>query len=224
MTKGYTTIPDWMLSLDLDVYETITLAVIYGFSQDGESTFKGSQSYLAKKAKCSKRKIGSCLYNLVEKKYITKIDVEYRGIKLCEYKISEYCTMCKGIAPGARGDEQGATNNIEDNIDIYNTLSIKKSRFVKPSLDEIKEYCRERNNQVDPDKFFNFYESKGWVVGKSPMKSWKAAIHTWEGREEKRPTRVATRKESAFEHNLRVADELYGTNYHDQVYGKGGDR
>ena len=39
---GYTNIPDWMLSYDLDIYETIILAVIYGFSQDGESTFKGS--------------------------------------------------------------------------------------------------------------------------------------------------------------------------------------
>ena len=50
--KGYTNIPDWMLSLDLDVYETIILAVIFGFSQDGESTFAGSLKYLCKKAKC----------------------------------------------------------------------------------------------------------------------------------------------------------------------------
>ena len=55
--KGYTNIPDWMLSLDLDVYETIILAVIYGFSQDGESTFAGSLKYLCQKAKCSRRKV-----------------------------------------------------------------------------------------------------------------------------------------------------------------------
>ena len=68
--NGYTNIPDWMLSLELDVYETIILAVIYGFSQDGESTYKGTQQYLADKAKCSKRKVGNALVSLVEKKFI----------------------------------------------------------------------------------------------------------------------------------------------------------
>lgn len=59
----------------------------------------------------------------------------------------------------------------------------KTKRFVKPTLAEVTEYCRERNNSVDPAKFIDFYESKGWVVGKSrtPMKDWKAAIRsTWE--------------------------------------------
>lgn len=58
------------------------------------------------------------------------------------------------------------------------TLSIK--RFVKPSIDEIKAYCLERKNKVDPQRFFDFYESKGWKVGNSPMKDWKAAVRTWE--------------------------------------------
>ena len=48
------------------------------------------------------------------------------------------------------------------------------------TLSEIKEYCIERKNTVNPDKFFNYYESIGWKVGKNPMKNWKSAIHTWE--------------------------------------------
>lgn len=56
----------------------------------------------------------------------------------------------------------------------------KKSKFIKPTLSEIKEYCIERKNTVNPDKFFNYYESIGWKVGKNPMKNWKSAIHTWE--------------------------------------------
>ncbi len=56
----------------------------------------------------------------------------------------------------------------------------KRSRFVVPSLDEIKAYCRERNNAVDAEAFYAFYESKGWYVGRNKMKSWKAAIITWE--------------------------------------------
>lgn len=56
------------------------------------------------------------------------------------------------------------------------------NRFKKPSIDEIKAYCLERKNKVDPQRFFDFYESKGWKVGNSPMKDWKAAIRTWEQR------------------------------------------
>ena len=57
------------------------------------------------------------------------------------------------------------------------TTATKK--FVKPTIDEIKEYIKEKGYDVDAERFFNFYESKGWVVGKSPMKNWKAAVSTW---------------------------------------------
>lgn len=68
-------------------------------------------------------------------------------------------------------------NNI--NILLLKKESSKK-RFVKPTLEEVQAYCQERNNGVEPEKFINYYESKGWVVGKSPMKDWKAAVRTWE--------------------------------------------
>lgn len=55
-----------------------------------------------------------------------------------------------------------------------------RSRFTPPTLEEVKTYCLERNNGVDPVKWFNFYEAKGWMVGKNKMTKWKAAIHTWE--------------------------------------------
>lgn len=56
----------------------------------------------------------------------------------------------------------------------------KTKRFVKPTLEEVKAYCRERMNMVDAEKFMNYYESNGWKVGKNPMKDWKATIRTWE--------------------------------------------
>ena len=61
-------------------------------------------------------------------------------------------------------------------------------QFVKPSAKQISDYCLERKNNVDPDKFFNFYESKGWMVGKNKMKDWKACVRTWEKTNEK-PTK-----------------------------------
>ncbi len=55
----------------------------------------------------------------------------------------------------------------------------KSHRFVPPTVEEIQTYVTEKSMNVDAEKFWNFYESKGWLVGKSPMKSWKAACGTW---------------------------------------------
>lgn len=55
------------------------------------------------------------------------------------------------------------------------------SRFTPPSLEEVRAYCLERKNTVDPEKFIAHYTSNGWKVGRNPMKDWRAAIHsTWE--------------------------------------------
>lgn len=57
------------------------------------------------------------------------------------------------------------------------------TRFCKPTVEEIRAYCEERGNKVDAQRFFDFYESKGWLVGRSPMKDWKACVRTWEQRD-----------------------------------------
>lgn len=55
-----------------------------------------------------------------------------------------------------------------------------RTRFIKPSLEEVQAYCNERQNNVDAQRFIDYYESNGWKVGKNPMKDWKAAVRTWE--------------------------------------------
>ena len=113
------------------------------------------------------------------------------------------------------------TNNneyINNNNSLYKKGS---SRFQKPTIEEIRQYCLEKGYNVDAEQFFNFYESKGWVVGKSPMKNWRAAVSTWNKREKEIPQRKREpRKESAFEHNLKVMDQMFGTDMHSQAYGK----
>lgn len=63
-------------------------------------------------------------------------------------------------------------------------VSIGKGResFAPPSLGEVSDYCKERGNAINPEQFINFYESKGWLVGSAKMKSWQAAVRTWEQR------------------------------------------
>ena len=59
-----------------------------------------------------------------------------------------------------------------------------KRKFSKPTLEEINQYCLERNNGINAEAFYDFYESKDWYVGKNKMKDWKACVRTWERREE----------------------------------------
>lgn len=56
----------------------------------------------------------------------------------------------------------------------------ERSIFIEPTYNEILEYCSERKNGVDVNKFLNFYSAKGWMVGKNKMIDWKACVRTWE--------------------------------------------
>lgn len=58
--------------------------------------------------------------------------------------------------------------------------SLPAGGFRPPTVNEVAEYCQERNNQIDPEHFVNYYESSGWYVGKKPMRSWQAAVRSWE--------------------------------------------
>lgn len=73
----------------------------------------------------------------------------------------------------------------EDSIDESNNVILgktksKRTNFIPPTLDEVEQYCIERNNTVDAQSFIDFYKSKGWMIGKNKMKDWKAAVRTWE--------------------------------------------
>lgn len=77
-------------------------------------------------------------------------------------------------------------------IDIVSKERVSKdtpkkaaSRFTPPSVEEIRAYCQERGNHVDPQRFYDFYASKGWKVGNQSMKDWKACVRTWEQRDDK---------------------------------------
>ena len=81
------------------------------------------------------------------------------------------------------------TDNTNSNITNTNlTDSNKKALFKKPTLNEVKDYCILRKNNIDPEAFIDFYESKNFMIGKNKMKDWKAAVRTWERRETKKST------------------------------------
>ena len=76
----------------------------------------------------------------------------------------------------------------------------KAPRFCPPTVDEVKAYCLEKNYTVDAESFCDFYESKGWFVGKNKMKSWQAAVRTWQRRPNHGAARtMATRSVTALD-------------------------
>ena len=70
-------------------------------------------------------------------------------------------------------------------IEIDKEKEEKKTakRFSPPTIEEIRAYCNERVNNIDPEQFYDFYSSKGWKVGNTAMKDWKACVRTWEKRD-----------------------------------------
>ncbi len=84
----------------------------------------------------------------------------------------------QGYVKGSQGVETTLQDKDKDK-DIVK-VKAKVKRFVKPTVVDIAEYCIERNNSVDAEKFYDYYSSNGWKVGKNPMKDWKASVRTWE--------------------------------------------
>lgn len=75
--------------------------------------------------------------------------------------------------------------DIEKDKEKENKKKDSPKRFVPPSVDEVQAYCTERRNGIDAQAFIDFYASKGWMVGKTKMTDWKAAVRTWESRNKK---------------------------------------
>ena len=133
------------------------------------------------------------LTNYQQKKAIKKleeigfIETSLKGMpatlhfKILENKISTY--LKTSFKETSKQDLKKLKTNKNKEIIITN-----KNNNKKPSVQEIKDYCLERNNGIDAEQFFDFYESKGWLVGKNKMKCWRAAVRTWEKRKQKTTT------------------------------------
>ena len=72
----------------------------------------------------------------------------------------------------------------------------KRKVFVKPTLEEVRAYCAERRNNVNPEAFIDHYNSNGWKVGRNSMKDWKAAVRTWERNDYGNSTKPVQKKSS----------------------------
>lgn len=138
-------------------------------------------------------------YDYIEVEYVKEgKEIKQRIIRIKgTHKYDEVFTKIVG------GYSQKAKeNNTSNNITSIKKEIYKERKFKKPTLEEVKEYCLERNNNVDAELFINYYESNGWKVGKNSMKDWKACVRTWER------NRVNQHKESRYEREKRLLEEM----------------
>lgn len=115
-----------------------------------------------------------------------------------------------------------------DNIQITTTKESKEvkkeknnniKRFTPPTYEQVFTYCKERKNTVDAERFLDFYESKGWMVGKNKMKDWKAAVRNWE-RSSKQETKPAKQNQfHNFDERNYDFDELEKWLFEQQIGG-----
>ena len=202
--------------------EKILLMEIDSFTSKGHECYI-SNEYIAELLGVSMSWASKCLSHLMEIGYVKMVRFDGRK-RYVESTIQFKADLNNSsMQDGTLVQHTNIENKYINNNSLYKKSS---SHFQKPSLDEIRQYCISRSNKVDPEQFFNFYESKGWIIGKSPMKDWRAAVRTWEKREKEIPQRKRSplsNNESVLEHNLKVMDQMFGTNLHEQAYGnKGG--
>ena len=146
---------------------------------DKEGYCWASNRYFAELYGVSSTTISLLIKDLVEKGYIESEIIYKEGTKEI---LNRYLRIIK----------EGYLRNLKDNNTSINNTSInikekeiKRKVFTKPTIEEIQEYCNERNNGINANAFYDFYESKNWYVGKNKMQDWKACVRTWEQRNNK---------------------------------------
>ena len=164
------------------------------------------------------------IYMLDIQNFIGKGSTEADRQRLYDRRISEERKQ-KKLTQSRNLEEilEKSTPEIEIEIELEKDIEIekeihssakstttKRKRFEKPTLSEIKEYCIERNNNVDAQHFYDYYESNGWKVGKNSMKDWKAAVRTWERSEYRKSNSKKNSKEDAINVVNNLMNKLGG--------------
>ena len=188
------------LSEELTLQEKVLLVEIDSL-EDEEKGCYASNNYFARFFKLSNRRIAQIIASLKEKGYLN-ISYQYKGkeielrtirimkppypdvVKVISIGGEENCSRVSNIFHGG-SEENYQENNIYKNNINNNNKEKKEKKFIKPTIEEIQAYCDERDNGINANAFYDFYESKNWFIGKNKMKDFKACIRTWEQREKK---------------------------------------
>ena len=141
--------------------------------------------------------------------YDRRISDERKQNKLTQSRNLE--EICKKSTPEIE-IELEKDIEIEKEINSSASTTTKRKRFEKPTLSQITQYCLERNNNVNAEQFYDYYESNGWKVGKNSMKDWKACVRTWERNGYDRPIKKKNNKQDTLNDMRDLMNEYGGVN------------
>ena len=173
-------------ALDENIKNELRLLLIISSLTAEKGYCYASNKYLAEQFNETEQSISNKIKKLEKNNYI-EVEYEKRGceIKSRSIRLKNFYTHdIKNFISTIEKDFK--ENNISINNISNNIKENIKRKFEKPLLEEIKLYCDERKNGINPNTFYDFYESKDWMVGKNKMKNWKACIRTWEQRQPKK--------------------------------------
>ena len=132
---------------------------------------------LASELNMSEQQVRTCLNKLKSTNEITtKSTNKYTIITVCNY--DSYQSNQQHHQPTEQPTTQPTSNQQST---TPKESKNKRKVFIAPTVDQVREYCVTRNNNVDPQRFVDYYEARGWMIGKNKMRSWQAAVRTWEG-------------------------------------------
>ena len=188
--KNYTTMSNYHLKdTNLSLKAKGLLSIMLSLPENWDYSVLG----LTNICKETKDTVNGVLKELEDNNYLVRKRIYCNGkISDWEYNIYE----CNDLHPKNQDIENQDIENQdvnkytkELNTKEYKENIFKRNVFKKPTVEEIKEYCDSRDNGIDANSFYDFYESKGWMIGKNKMKDWKSAVRTWE---RNRPTATKT--------------------------------
>ena len=159
-----------------------------------------STEYFCRLYEVSRVSIQKWLKNLEENNHIKRVNIYKQGSKEI---------LTRVITLVNTPSKEKLTDNTNINITNTNlTDSNKKAFFKKPTLDEVKNYCILRKNNIEAEAFIDFYESKNFYIGKNKMKDWKACVRTWENRDKNLKTKGMSKIHQHLQKNINVKEKL----------------
>lgn len=109
-----------------------------------------------------------------------------KGIKSGESRRKNMNHGSTGVQPEGQPKGNPSSSSSSSSSNTKNKRIV--IREIPPKIEDIKTFCSERRNGIDAEKFFDYYESRGWMIGKNKMKDWRAAVRTWERNNDTKPT------------------------------------
>lgn len=175
-------------------------------------TFITSEVKLSERWGWSRKKVRGFLAGLELDKMLAKKSTSmYTAITIENYDLYQDTGTAMEQQKNSEGTAKEQRRNTNKNI---RNKEDKKYIFVPPSLEEVTEYCRERKNGIDPQKFIDYYTANGWMRGKTKIKDWRACIRTWEGNNKVKPLQ---QPQSRPQNAANFKERQYGNDFYEKL-------